>query len=209
MRRKVLHCAMPKVSPLAVSDLREVEFVLEADSGEPIVWREVCAIAPVTQPLLCKGKLMRAGWWPQRKPSMCLEHDSGIRVPMSFKGNSLCVKAAIYRVGEQSVSPELHVRFVQVTVDASMLDAPFGWQMSEQGDMFYRGRGSHFVDPSIIAPVGWPCRTTIVKPLMAGHEHWILLEHCVNWGELQELAAVLPHGECEDCVCPFHGAHAA
>ena len=191
---------------LAVSDLREVEFVLEADSGEPIVWREVCAIAPVTQPLLCKGKLMRAGWWPQRKPRMCLEHDSGIRVPMSFKGNSLCVKAAIYRVGEQSVNPELHVRFVQVTVDGSILDAPFGWQMSEQGDMFYRGRGSHFVDPSIIAPVGWPCRTTIVKPLMAGHEHWILLEHCVSWSELQELAAVLPHGECE-VVCVLATEH--
>ena len=62
-----------------------------------------------------------------------------------------------------------------MTVDG-MLDAPFGWQMSEQGD----SRGSHFVDPSIIAPVGWPCRTTIVKPLMVGHEHWILLEHCVR-----------------------------
>ena len=91
MRPKILHCAMPKVFG-------------EADSGEPIAWREVCAIAPVTQPLLCKGKLMRASWWPQRKPRMCLEHDSGIRVPMSFKGNSLCVKAAIYRVGEQSVN---------------------------------------------------------------------------------------------------------
>ena len=149
---------------LAVNDLREVEFVVQSEEGEPIVWREVCAIAPVTQPLLCKGKLMRAGWWPQRRPRMCLEHDSGVRVPMSFKGNSLCVKAAIYRVGEQSVSPELHVRFVQVRADVSLVDAPFGWQMSEQGDMLYRGRGSHFVDPSIVAPVGWPCRTTLVKP---------------------------------------------
>ncbi|CAE7295462.1 unnamed protein product, partial [Symbiodinium microadriaticum] len=166
---------------LAVSDLREVEFILEADSGEPLVSREVCAIAPLTQPLLCKGKLM-------------------------LVATTKTSYAAIYRVGEQSVSPERHVRFVQVTVDASMLDAPFGWQMSEQGDMFYRGRGSHFVDPSIIAPVGWPCRTTIVKPLMAGHEHWILLEHCVSWGELQELAAVLPHGECE-VVCVLSTEH--
>ncbi|CAE7034980.1 unnamed protein product [Symbiodinium sp. CCMP2592] len=186
--------------PLAVNDLREVDFVLQSEEGEPIVWREVCAIAPVTQPLLCKGKLMRAGWWPQRKPTMCLEHDSGIRVPMSFKGNSLCIKAAIYRVGEQSVNPALHVRFVQATIDASMIDAPFGWQMSEQGDMFFRGRGSHFIDPSIVAPVGWPCRTTLVKPCRDGYDHWLLLEHCVSWGELQELSAVLPHGE-SDVVC--------
>ncbi|CAE7214928.1 unnamed protein product [Symbiodinium sp. CCMP2592] len=185
--------------PLAVNDLREVDFVLQSEEGEPIVWREVCAIAPVTQPLLCKGKL-RAGWWPQRKPTMCLEHDSGIRVPMSFKGNSLCIKAAIYRVGEQSVNPALHVRFVQATIDASMIDAPFGWQMSEQGDMFFRGRGSHFIDPSIVAPVGWPCRTTLVKPCRDGYDHWLLLEHCVSWGELQELSAVLPHGE-SDVVC--------
>ena len=193
---------------LAVNDLREVEFVVQSEEGEPIVWREVCAIAPVTQPLLCKGKLMRAGWWPQRRPRMCLEHDSGVRVPMSFKGNSLCVKAAIYRVGEQSVSPELHVRFVQVRADVILIDAPFGWQMSEQGDMLYRGRGSHFVDPSIVAPVGWPCRTTLVKPCMAGHEHWLLLEYCVSWGELQELAAVLPHGEC-DIICVLTTEQAA
>ncbi|CAE7242878.1 unnamed protein product [Symbiodinium sp. CCMP2592] len=186
--------------PLAVNDLREVEFVVESSTGEHVVWREVCAIAPVTQPLLCKGKLMKAGWWPVRQPDMALEHDSGVRVPISFKGNSLCVRASIFRVGQESLSPAGHVMFVQASVCNEMADANFGWQMSGTGNLYFRGRSTHYIDPSIIAPVGWPCRTTLVKPCTPDHNAWILLEHCVHWGELRELAAILPHGE-SDVVC--------
>ena len=32
---------------LALNDLREVEFVVQSEEGEPIVWREVCAVAPL------------------------------------------------------------------------------------------------------------------------------------------------------------------
>ena len=70
---------------LAVNDLREVEFVVQSEEGEPIVWREVCAVAPLRSRCCVKARLMHAGWWPQRRPRMCLEHDSGVRVPMSFK----------------------------------------------------------------------------------------------------------------------------
>ncbi|CAE7270738.1 unnamed protein product [Symbiodinium sp. CCMP2592] len=191
--------------PLAINALREVEFVVESSTGEHVVWREVCAIAPVTQPLLCKGKLMKAGWWPVRQPEMALEHDSGVRVPIAFKGNSLCVRASIFRIGQESLSPAGHVMFVQATVCNEMADANFGWQMSGTGNLYFRGRSTHYIDPSIIAPVGWPCRTTLVKPCTPDHDAWILLEHCVHWGELRELAAILPRGEC-DVVCILSSA---
>ncbi|CAE7399020.1 unnamed protein product [Symbiodinium sp. CCMP2592] len=93
-----------------------------------------------------------------------------------------------------------HVMFVQASVCNEMADANFGWQMSGTGNLYFRGRSTHYIDPSIIAPVGWPCRTTLVKPCTPDHNAWILLEHCVHWGELRELAAILPHGE-SDVVC--------
>ena len=198
---------------LAVQDLREVSFIVHDETGEPVIWKEVCAIAPVTQPLLCKGKLMRSGWWPKREPYMCMEHESGVKVPMSFRGNSLCVRASIFRVGGQEVTPpppeNNHVRFVQAQVDASRAEATYGWQMTEQGQMLYRGRGKHFVDPSLVAPVGcWPCRTTLVKPCRTGQTEWLLLEFCRAWGELGDPVAELPNGECE-IICMLSSGHEA
>ena len=187
--------------PLAIDSMREVEFLLYSDERDPIVWREVCAIALVTQPLLCKGRLMKSGWWEKKSPQMCVEHDTDVRIPMFFKGNSLCVRASIFRVLDKHEPNVLHtrnlqVRFVQAWPAVGMIDAPYGWQMSGLGHLFFRGRGSTYVDPSIIAPVGWPCRSTVVKPCQPGHE-WMVLELCVQWGSLQDITAPLPHGESE------------
>ena len=182
---------------LSVDGLREVEFLLYTDDGYPVIWKETCAIAPVTQPLLCKGKLMKAGWWEHRDPQMCMQHDSGSRVPMFFKGNSLCVKATIYRIHERQRSSGLQIRFVKGNPEPELVNTTFGWQMAETGHLYYRGRGCHFVDPSIVAPVSWPCRTTLVKPCKDGFDDWLVLEHCVKWGDLLDLTADLPHGESE------------
>ena len=135
---------------LSVDGLREVEFLLYTDDGYPVIWKETCAIAPVTQPLLCKGKLMKAGWWEHRDPQMCMQHDSGSRVPMFFKGNSLCVKATIYRIHERQRSSGLQIRFVKGNPEPELVNTTFGWQMAETGHLYYRGRGCHFVDPSIV-----------------------------------------------------------
>ena len=200
-------------NPLAINDFREVEFLVHTEMGEPVVWKEVCAISNVTQPLLCKGKLMKAGWWEHRDPTMCIAHDNGLRIPMFFKGNSLCIKASIFRIegcdesSSEGVQTLLepsqvdsfvgnHVRFVKARPHESMIAASYGWQMSDAGNMFFRGRGSAFVDPLIVAPVGWPCRTTLVQPTNRAGE-WYALEVCQPWAELSDLIAALPHGECE------------
>ena len=51
---------------LPVQQHRDVEFVLETRTGQPIIWKERCVVTSVTQPLLALGKFMRAGW--------CLTH---------------------------------------------------------------------------------------------------------------------------------------
>ena len=161
------------------------------------MWKDVCAITSVTQPLLCEGKLMRGGWWPVpgEGRGMAIKHlQSDVQVPMFFEGNSACVRAQIYRVGGEVVNRQ--IRFVNVQPPAELINAPYGWQMAESGHCFFRGRSKLYTDPSIIVPVGWPCRTTLVRPCAPGHE-WMHLELSEQWGKLGELAAELPHGECE------------
>ena len=89
---------------------RLVDFVLHGGQ-QPVVIRERCIVANVTQPLLSLGRLMRKGWWPVRQGqgdnaglgAMCLSHPrSGAQVPLMFKGYSLAVNAQIRRVGNET-----------------------------------------------------------------------------------------------------------
>ena len=87
------------------------------------------------------------------------------------------------------------MRFVVVEPPDGWKDAAFGY-----GHMLFRGRSKNrsknFVDPSLVAPVGWPCRTTLVKKCEEGAQ-WLALEVCEPWGLLGDATATLPHGECE------------
>ena len=85
---------------------RLIDFIFDADP-QPVVIRERCIVANVTQPLLSLGRLMRKGWWPINDgngaggdhDSMMLKHaQSGAQIPLMFKGYSLAVHAQIRRV---------------------------------------------------------------------------------------------------------------
>ena len=345
---------------------RLVDFVLHGGQ-QPVVIRERCIVANVTQPLLSLGRLMRKGWWPVRQGqgdnaglgAMCLSHPrSGAQVPLMFKGYSLAVNAQIRRVGnetrdliyrnpgegdandqsEEDVSEgELHaglakpsqqqvrdansqqqvrdansqqqvrdahsqqvrdahsqqvrdadsqqvrdadsqqvrdansqqvrdansqqvrdadsqqvrdadsqqvhgvrydqvqyhatgevrevcatgevrevcatgeVREVstgalqvassQVRLEAKALDAiEYGWQVGATGHLVWRGRTSRFVDPSMMAPISWPYRSTLLQ--RSGT--WFLLEHCVPWSELKDVEAVLPGGQVAEVISFLH-----
>ena len=89
---------------------RLVDFVLHGGQ-QPVVIRERCVVANVTQPLLSLGRLMRKGWWPVRRGqgdnaglgAMCLSHPrSGAQAPLMFKGYSLGVNAQIRRVENET-----------------------------------------------------------------------------------------------------------
>ncbi|CAE7775394.1 unnamed protein product, partial [Symbiodinium sp. CCMP2592] len=92
---------------LPVNTTRDVEFSLKAHDGREVVWKERCIVTSVTQPLLALGKLMRAGWIPSKDDfGMFLQHqESGVMVPIDFRGNSLMVHATLRRVdGEDAES---------------------------------------------------------------------------------------------------------
>ena len=80
---------------LPVNNTRDVEFALQAHDGREVIWRERCIVTSVTQPLLALGKLMRSGWIPAKDDfGMYLQHqESGVMVPIDFRGNSLMVHA--------------------------------------------------------------------------------------------------------------------
>ena len=86
----------------------------------------------------------------------------------------------------------LQVASIQVRLEAKTVDAiEYGWQVGATGHLVWRGRTSRFVDPSMMAPIGWPYRTT----LMQRSGTWFLLEHCVPWADLKDTEAVLPGGQ--------------
>ena len=164
---------------LPVSNTRDVEFALQAHDGREVIWRERCIVTSVTQPLLALGKLMRSGWIPAKDDfGMYLQHqESGVMVPIDFRGNSLMVHATLHRVdGEEAGSTvieeipegnedeeEASVRFTCAAPSNELVDAAYGWQTLESsGHFVWRGRTDRFVDPATLVPISWPNRTTLV-----------------------------------------------
>ncbi|CAE7257194.1 SF3A1, partial [Symbiodinium sp. CCMP2592] len=131
-------------------------------------------------------------------------------VPLLFKGYSLAVNAQIRRVEHEEPSQfqatgevhevcpsKLHVASIQVRFDAKTLESlDFGWQVSTSGHLVWRGRTSRFVDPSAMAPIGWP--------LICRSGTWFLLELCVPWADLKEVEAVLPGGQVAEVISFLH-----
>ena len=74
------------------------------------------------------------------------------------------------------------------------------WQVGATGHFVFRGRTSRFVDPSMMAPIGWPYRTT----LMQRSGTWFLLEHCVSWADLKDTEAVLPGDQVAEVISFLH-----
>ncbi|CAE7834970.1 GIP [Symbiodinium sp. CCMP2592] len=96
---------------------------------------------------------------------------------------------------------KLHVASIQVRFDAKTLESlDFGWQVSTSGHLVWRGRTSRFVDPSAMAPIGWPLRSTLI----CRSGTWFLLEHCVPWADLKEVEAVLPRGQVAEVISFLH-----
>ena len=113
--------------------------------------------------------------------------------------DAVCAQAQVHATGEvrevcattgevrKACASTLQVASIQVRFEAKTFDAiEYGWQVGATGHLVFRGRTSRFVDPSMMAPIGWPYRTT----LMQRSGTWFLLEHCVPWADLKDTEAV-------------------
>ena len=198
---------------LPVNTTRDVEFSLKASDGREVIWKERCIVTSVMQPLLALGKLMRGGWIPSKdEAGLTLQHqESGLSVPIDFKGNSLMVHATLRRViGDEDEEPEaetedvcvnaatqeLRVRMTSATPSQELIDASYGWQTLEStGHFVWRGRSDRYIDPATLVPITWPNRTTLVHT----DGGWRMLELCVEWTQLADPTALFPCGTCE-CI---------
>ena len=191
---------------------RLVDFVLHG-GPKPVVIRERCVVANVTQPLLSLGRLTHRGWWPVCKGETAgsggmalVHHATGAEVPLLLKGYSWAVDAQIRRVEQEGGSPDSpqqhsQVASIQVKLDPDALEAiEYGWHIGATGHFVWRGRSSRFLDPSLIAPIAWPYRST----LMQRSGTWFLLEHCVPWTQIRDVEATLPGGQVAEVITYLH-----
>ena len=188
-------------SKMKVAAQRNIQFRIVSRDGRPITLREKCIATGVSQPLLSLGRLIKAGWYPSRDDyGMFLVHQqTGAEIPMQFRGNSLSVDASVFRVEDDSEAegePIAYVRFTPAEPSDELENSPYGWHMSSSGNHFvWRGTTALYIDPSLLVPLTFPCRTTLVQY----QGSWKILEKCVEWELLINPTAPLPCGEA-DCI---------
>ncbi|CAE7259489.1 ABHD17A, partial [Symbiodinium pilosum] len=89
------------------------------------------------------------------------------------------------------------VRYTSARPSQELVDASYGWQTLESsGHFIWRGLSDHFIDPSLLVPITWPYRTTLVYV----DDGWKVLELCVAWQSLKDPIAFLPCGEAQCMV---------
>jgi len=89
-----LHDAQGRGIPF--HSMKDVEVHLLDQSGKLVVLRESVAISPhVTQPILCYGRLLQAGWGIN-PAEQTLTHSAGVRAPIELQ-NMLNVGSEFFR----------------------------------------------------------------------------------------------------------------
>ena len=191
---------------LKVHQQRIVDFAATDRSGREVVIREKCLITSVTQPLLSLGRLVKRGWFPQRQgEDLLLAHGrTGSELNLSFQGNSLALEACIRKVEFADLDPEqAAVRAVlQATLSEELQAVDYGWQVLQSGHIAWRGRSTMMVDPSMMAGVSWPFRSTLTQ--RDDSSPWFVIEHCERWDEMEDLEAEVPSGTAVEMVVVLH-----
>ncbi len=82
-------------APLGVSDKRVAELVL----GDVVI-REQFIVAPVTGPIVCLVKLLKAGWEFQRVDGVLHLRKDGHGFPLYYRRNSLYAEGVISKVSQ-------------------------------------------------------------------------------------------------------------
>ena len=172
---------------LKVHQQRIVDFAATDRSGREVVIREKCLITSVTQSL---GRLVKRGWFPQRQgEDMLLAHGrTGSELTLGFQGNSLALEACIRKVEFADLDPEqAAVRAVLQATLSEELAVDYGWQVLRSGHIAWRGRSTLMVDPSMMAGVSWPYRSTLTQ--RDNNSPWFVFEHCERWDQMEDLEA--------------------
>ena len=186
-----LHDAQGKLIP--VKTMRDVEIRLLDETGRLVLLKErVVAISPhVTQPILCYGRLLQAGWSMDSREQV-LTHEAGVKVPIELQNMSVTVKGWVRVISSDLNAsnvqqPEHVVRAVRADVTSDLRLGPAGWHLDENHCGVGRHHSNCFQDPTLFRPQmsGSLYRTTLLRDM----GEWFVLELCEPMNALVDLGA--------------------
>ena len=132
----ILYDAQGNVMEAAGERKIEVELQGETDisSNVPVLFREQVHVGPVSNPILCYGRLLENDWDITKVDgSPFLRHPTGVQVPVYYKGRSLVICGKIRSIEKVDVGAG-SVRAIKIENPPDKFkECPLGW--SSVGDM--------------------------------------------------------------------------
>lgn len=143
---------------IATAGCREVQLELQGEEGDVVILSDRVHVSQhVQQPLISYGRLLKRGWTITLDDGPKLTHEeSGIKVPITFKNDSLMVTGFVRMVAHN------HVRHVDADIPARWRDVGTSWTVTAKGFPIVGSSAEHYIDPSATyAMAEWPYRTTL------------------------------------------------
>ena len=108
---------------IATAGCREVQLELQGEEGDVVILSDRVHVSQhVQQPLISYGRLLKRGWTITLDDGPKLTHEeSGIKVPITFKNDSLMVTGFVRMVAHN------HVRHVDADIPARWRDVGTSW----------------------------------------------------------------------------------
>ena len=182
-------------SPLGVKGRRIAELYL----GNDVVIREQFIVAPVTGPIVCLVRLLKAGWEFCKVDDVLHLCRDGHGFPVYFRKNSMYTQGVISKVTEVELNAaivqnskvtevELNAASVQNSISAIRLtaldDLKFGWNKLTDDVWAMESYGANFIDTTTCtAPFLLWLRTTLVEYTSG----WEVVEYAQPIAELHNL----------------------
>ena len=159
--------------PMRITQRRICDVYLPGLNGD-VLLREEFVVAPVSQPLLSAGKLMRAGWRIGDRDGQPQLWNGKTTVMASYKLRSFCVTGEIRAVHEDVC----HGNYIQVTLLPALSKVKTGWCHLSKSVWAARVLGMQYTDVAACLhetglDTGVDRRTTIVQI----ENEWLLVEY--------------------------------
>ena len=164
---------------IATAGCREVQLELQGEGGDVVILSDRVHVSQhVQQPLISYGRLLKRGWTITLDDGPKLTHEeSGIKVPITFKNDSLMVTGFVRMVAHNNV------RHVDADIPARWRDVGTSWTVTGKGFPIVGSSAEHYIDPSATyAMAEWPYRTT----LGYNGESWTMLEFCEELSKMSD-----------------------
>ena len=159
--------------------------VCDISIGENVVLREEFIVAPVSQPLLAVGKLMRQGWQLGERNGQLQMWNESKTLPAYYKRHSLCIGGIIRAVQAEDV---YRGECIEVSLLPQLQKLRKGW--TQVGDFVWavKVHGMNFTDVSSGLPnADVDMRTTLI---LRGNT-WVVIEYCEKLTNLANVSGFI------------------